>query len=108
MYFIIIVFCLTSVTCILLLLCFIQLQEEALVDLLTKIYYIENPNDTQFSKLKSFITEFVPTSLLERKPEEYYVVSFIYHVQNTIVCNLVNFYLCNVKNILSICWIYLH
>ncbi|XP_012941273.2 myosin-VIIa [Aplysia californica] len=47
-------------------------KEEALVELLTKFYYVENPQDPDFSKLSSFITDFVPQNELEKKPDNYY------------------------------------
>ena len=59
---------------------YFNFQEEELVDILCKSFYIEHPHDIQLLKLNSFIAEFVPPGLLDIKPEEYYVVCIFQHL----------------------------
>ncbi|KAH9508754.1 hypothetical protein Btru_049822 [Bulinus truncatus] len=47
-------------------------KEETLLATSAKIYCIENPDDSGLQKLESFVNTFIPESLLEKRPRDYF------------------------------------
>ncbi|XP_059160683.1 myosin-VIIa-like isoform X2 [Physella acuta] len=46
--------------------------EEMILSVAAKIFYIENPEDVNFTNLETFISTFIPETILERRPKDYY------------------------------------